>query len=462
MSQDSKNTSSPSRSTRRNFLKKTSGTAVTAGVMPYFAWANPSFANDEKNDRPNVGCIGLGSMGTGDARNHKHFANIVALCDVDSRHAEQANADEKIGEGKCDVYKDYRKILDRNDIDVVSIVTPDHWHVKIAVEALESGKHVFCQKPVTLTLEENKLIRAACKKHKDKIFFVGTQQRSSKNLFLRAVNMVRKGLLGDIKKIKVGINGGPKAGPFPVKEPPQELDWNMWLGQAPKVDYREKRCHYQFRWWYEYSGGKFTDWGAHHVDIASWAIGMDKDGMGPVEIDGTDANHPVEFKDGFPVRDDTFNTSHDYSVICKFENGIEMDVTSRGDNGILFEGSKGRIFVNRQKIVGKPIEENWDEGKFSQQDLVNFYKGKAFEGHKKNFYRCIREGGLPVSDVFTHVQAMSTCHLAAIAARLGRVIKWDPKSETIIDDEQAASFMKRERREGFGIPNVAEPVGAES
>ena len=445
--------------TRRNFLRTSTAVSGAAATMPYFAWSQPAFANHSKNDRPTVGCIGVGSMGTGDARHHNRFADIVAVCDVDMRHAERAKADKNIGKEKADVYKDYRKILERDDIDVVSIVTPDHWHVKIAIEALEAGKHVFCQKPLTLTLEENRLIRMACKKHSDKVFLVGTQQRSSRGRFMRAVNMVQKGLIGDLKSIKVGINGGPQGGPFPVVEPPKELDWDMWLGQAPKVDYREKRCHYQFRWWYEYSGGKFTDWGAHHVDIATWAMGYDKEGMGPTEIDGTDSNHPVEMKDGYPVVDDCYNTSHDYSVKCKFDNGVVMDVTSRGDNGILFEGTKGRFFVNRGKITGKPIEEKWDEGQFTDEDCMNLYKGKKHGDHKGNFYQCIREGGLPVSDVFTHVQAMNTCHLAAIAARLKRVIKWDPKSEKIVGDEQAASMVARKQREGFEIPNVAQPVG---
>ena len=226
----------------------------------------------------------------------------LAVCDVDSRHADRAKNHEHIGKGKADAYSDYRRVLERDDIDVVSVVTPDHWHVKIAIEALQAGKHVFCQKPLTLTLEENQLIRNACKAHPEQVFFIGTQQRSDRNKFLRAVNMVQKGLLGDIKNITVGINGSPTGGPFPVAEVPKELDWNFWLGQAPEVEYRQKRCHYEFRWWYEYSGGKFTDWGAHHVDIATWAIGQSGDGQGPVEIDGTDAKHPVPYKDGYRDR----------------------------------------------------------------------------------------------------------------------------------------------------------------
>jgi predicted dehydrogenase len=439
---------------RREFLKATAASAAAGVAVPYFTWSQQAFANQAKNDRPRIGCVGVGSMGSGDASQHSHFGDILAVCDVDANHAEKARNAENIGKGKADAYGDYRKVLERKDIDVVSVVTPDHWHVKIAIEALQSGKHVFCQKPLTLTLEENQLIRNACKKYDKQVFFVGTQQRSDRNLFLRAINIVQKGLLGDIKTITVGINGGDVGGPFKKTTPPPELDWNMWLGQAPKVDYIKERCHYQFRWWYEYSGGKFTDWGAHHVDIATWAIGADKQGMGPVEIDGTDAKHPVPYKDGYPTVDDSYNTSHDFAVKCKYASGVEMIITSRGDNGVLFEGTKGRIFVNRGKITGKPIEEKWDDGKYTDDDVVKLYKGKPYEGHKENFFRCIREGGLPVSDVYSHVQAMATCHLAAIAARLGRAIKWDPQAEKFVGDEQAAALFARKRREGFEIPNV--------
>ena len=176
--------------------------------------------------------------------------------------------------------------------------------------------------------------------------------------------------------------------------------------------------------------------------------------MGPIAIDGADAKHPIPLKDGYPTVDDCYYTAYDFAVKCQFASGIEMIVTSRGDNGILFEGSKGRIFVNRDKITGKPIEERWDKGRFGPEDLVRFYKGKPFESHKRNFYRCLREGGLPVSDVFSHVQAMHTCHLCAIAARLGRVIHWDPKAEKITGDDQAAAFFARRQRPGFEIPRM--------
>lgn len=434
---------------RRDFVKHAAAAAAGMAAVPYFHWTQPAFANRMANDRPRIGCIGVGSMGVGDAIEHARFGDIVAVCDVDRQRVEAAQQDERIGQGKADAYGDYRQVLDRSDVDIVSIVTPDHWHVKIALEALAAGKHVFCQKPLTLTIEENQLIRRACDQHKNLVFFIGTQQRAQRDQFLRAINMVHKGLLGPIKKVTVGINGSPTGGPFPVEEPPAHLDWNGWLGPAPLVPYREKRCHYEFRWWYEYSGGKFTDWGAHHVDVAQWALHENSLGTGPVEIDGTDAKHPVEFVDGYPQVDDCYNTSHDFEIKCRFASGVLMVIDSRSDNGVLFEGEKGRIFVNRSKITGRPIEENWDEGQFGEDDLKTLYKGKPFEGHKANFYRCIAEGGYPVSDVYSHLQVMNTCHLAAIAARLGRVIKWDPRTEKIIGDEQAASFMSRQPREGF-------------
>lgn len=441
-------------SNRRGFLK-TTATATAAAAIPYFRTSTSVFANHSANDRPRMGCIGMGGMGSGDAKGHANFADILAVCDVDRKHSEQAKHDEQIGQGKADAYEDYRRILEREDIDVVSIATPDHWHVKIAIEALEAGKHVFCQKPLTLTLEENQLIRQACHKHQQKVFFIGTQQRSDRNKFLRAVNFVQKGLLGDIKNITVGINGGDVGGPFKRSEVPEHLNWDMWLGQAPKVDYIRERCHGSFRWWYEYSGGKFTDWGAHHVDIATWAIQQNGPGMGPTKIDGTDAKHPVPYVDGYATKDDCYNSAHDYAVQCQFAGDVNMTITSRGDNGILFEGTKGRIFVNRQRITGKPIEEEWDKGEFTEDDLARLYQGKPHEGHKANFFRCLRDGGLPVSDVFTHVQAMATCHLAAIASRLNRVIEWDPVKETIVGDEQAAGFFSRKQRAGFEIPKVS-------
>jgi len=440
------------KNTRRDFLKKSAVTAAAAA--PFMALPRPALSQDSANDRLRIGCIGVGGMGRGDANGHSRFGDIVSVCDVDRAQADRCVASGSVNRTNPEIVEDYRKVIDRDDIDVVSVVTPDHWHVKICIEALMAGKHVFCQKPLTLTLEENQLIRNACKKYNDRVFFIGTQQRSDRNKFLRAINMVQQGLLGDIKTITVGINGGPGGGPFAKTDPPSTLNWDAWLGQAPKVDYIPQRCHGNFRWWYEYSGGKFTDWGAHHIDIALWAMSLTGEGQGPTEFDGTDAKHPCPYEGGHATVDNYYNTANDYAVHCKLPTGTTMTVTSRGDNGIMFEGTKGRIFVNRGKIVGQPIEENWDEGKYTEEEQSALYKGKPCEGHKNNFYRCIAEGGLPVSDVYSHVQVMNSCHLCAIAARLGRIVRWDPKAEKIIGDAEAATFFAREQRAGYEIKRV--------
>jgi predicted dehydrogenase len=442
-----------SQSSRRNFLKRSAQTTAAVASVPYWSWSENTLAANSQ-DRMKIGCIGLGGMGTGDAHDHNRYGDIVAVCDVDANHRERARNDAKIGKGKAESFEDYRKVLDNKEIEVVSIVTPDHWHTKIAIEALQAGKHVFCQKPLTLTLAENLAIRAACKANPKLVFFIGTQQRSDRRLFMRAVNLVHQGLLGDIKKITCGINGSPTGGPFAKAAPPANLNWDMWLGQAPKVDYIQQRCHNDFRWWYEYSGGKFTDWGAHHIDIALWATKMTEQGSGPVEVDGTDCKHPVEMKDGQTLADDRFNTSNDFNIIHTFANGMEIHVTSRGDNGLLIEGSKGRIFVNRERITGKPIEEQWDKEVYGDEQLQALYKGKPHEGHKANFYRCIREGGLPVSDVYSHLQTMNLCHLSAISGRLARKIRWNAATEKIEGDELAASMQARAQRAGFEIPKV--------
>ncbi|MDO4586908.1 MAG: Gfo/Idh/MocA family oxidoreductase [Planctomycetia bacterium] len=442
---------------RRSFLGKLSLLAPFSSLTPYYFSSPSTFlaANQSANDRFSIGFIGCGGMGWGDVHELANFGNIVALCDVDDQRTARYKNDEKLCPKQQDVLvsRDYRKVLDRNDIEIIGISTCDHWHTKIAVEALLAGKHVFCQKPLTLTIEENQLIRKAVEKT-GKQFLVGTQQRTDRNYFMVATAMIRKGLLGDIQKINVYLNKGKPQGPFQTATPPDSFDWNQWLGQAPEVDYIPQRTHGTFRYWLDYSGGLLTDWGAHHVDCAQWAVGEDQIGCGPVEIDGTDCSHssPLDEK-GYPVENNRFNTAIDFNIKCQFASGLKMNVQTSDDNGILFEGTEGRIFVNRGKISGKPIEDNLHK-QITEDDLVALNHGKPVEWTKQNFVRCIQEGGLPSSDVFSHTISMNTCHLCVIAGRLKRVIQWNPQTETIIGDEQAAAFLSRPQRKGFELPKV--------
>ena len=444
----------PNECTRRSFLKTSS--ALSLAMFSTFSPLQQGYSADSPNERFKIGFIGCGGMGSWDAHEMSLFGDVVALCDVDLNHAEACCNNEGVvrKESECFVTQDYRKLLERNDIEVVGIATPDHWHVKIAIEALLAGKHVFCQKPLTLTIEENKLIRNAVKKT-NKVFQVGTQQRLMKDHFMLSTLMVRKGLLGDIKRIVVYLDTGPKGGPFETAPVPDSLDWNMFLGQAPYVEYRRERAAGTFRYWYEYSGGQFTDWGAHHIDCALWAVDQLGPGRGVVEVDGKNVVHasPLDEK-GYPKFDDRYSTAVNFNIVMKFANGVELVVQDKPRaNGIIFEGTDGRIFVDRGRVTGKPIEEN-RQNALKEEDFVALNKDKPIENHKANFFRCIREGGLPASDVYTHTYAMTVCHLCGIAARLGRTIKWDTEKETIVGDDEAAAFMSRKQREGFEIPVV--------
>ncbi|MGP0068738.1 MAG: Gfo/Idh/MocA family protein [Isosphaeraceae bacterium] len=437
---------------RRDFLRVA---ATSPALLPFFMPFGRSMAEEmqAKNDRPRLGLIGAGGQGSGDARGASTYGDFLAVCDVDKTHAERAKADRRIGKGKADIYGDYRKLLDRKDIDAVIIGTPDHWHTRICIDALRAGKDVYCEKPMTLTIDEGKKLGQVVKET-GRVVQVGTQQRSDHNrVFLLAVAMVRAGRIGKVRKVTAAIGGGPTGGPFPVAKTPAVLDWDMWLGQAPKVEYREKRCHSDFRWWYEYSGGKLTDWGAHHVDIGQWAIGMEN--SGPTGIEVVKGKLPVEFKGGYPTVDDRFNTTTEFIVRAMFANGVTLEIRDDTENGVTFEGERRgqKIFVTRDRIdlQGGAVDALY-KNPVPESMLHELRKGKKVDGHMANFFECIRDRSVPVSDVWTHHRALTTCHLANIAIRLGRhKLTWDPAKEEIVGDSEANAWQARPQRAGYEV-----------
>jgi len=394
------------------------------------------------------------------------FANAVALCEVDRAHLDAAADSSKSKnagkgfKGDISLHEDYREVLHNQDIDVVTIVTPDHWHTKIAIEAMKAGKDVYCEKPLTLTIEEGKQICQVARET-GRVFQVGTQQRTEMNQrFLKAIAIARAGRLGKVKKITCVINGVSPSGPIPAVEPPATLNWDMWLGQAPMTEYRFKQddskwgksnCHYEFRWWYQYSGGKMTDWGAHHVDIAQWLIDQTGDGQGPISIEPVMVEHPVPLDShGNPTKDDQYNVATKFLVRCTFPNDVVVDIASEGRNGLLIEGTQGRIFVSRGDLEGSPVED-LEKNPLPKDAIEAIYNGKRPTSHMANFFECVDSRKLPISDVFSHHRSLTTCHLANIAVRLGRTIKWDPAAEQIIGDDQARSMQGRKQREGYEI-----------
>lgn len=458
-----------SRQNRRDFLKN-SAAAVAAGSMPYWFTSESARAFNSASERPVVGCIGTGSRWNAVGSQAMNFADCAAVCDVDAAHAGDAYQkvrgiqQRKGRDREVAVYEDYRKVLDRDDIDLVTVVTPDHWHTKIAVEAMRAGKDVYCEKPLTLTIQEGKQI-AKVLEETGRVFQVGTQQRSEYGQkFLKAVALAHHGRVPDLKRVTCAIGGAPTSGPIPKKNAPAHLDWDKWLGQTPEVDYRyeeggrwgKSRCHYEFRWWYEYSGGKLTDWGAHHVDIAQWAIQQNGPGQGPTTIEPVMAEHPVELKDGHPVEKDRYNTATKFLIRVAFPNGIEMHIRHSAQedlgfgNGIMFQGTETRYLVNRGKLVGAPVED-LKKNPLPEDALVKLYKGKKPGRHMGNFMECVKTREQPISDVHTHHRALTTCHLANIAIRLGRKLEWDAEKQQIVGDEEANGWLAREQRKGYEI-----------
>ena len=448
---------------RRGFLK---AGAFAAGAAIGTGRTGRALGFVAANDRPKIGAIGTGSRwchkatglkgSYGSAPSFLPFGDYVAVCDADEYRRGLAGELVKEWCGKApDVSGDYRGILDSDDIDIVHISTPDHWHAKIAIEAMRAGKDVYCEKPMTLTIEEGQKMVETCRKT-GRVVQIGTQQRSELS-FIKAIALIRDGRIGTVKKATCSIGGAFASPKIPVADAPKGLDWNLWSGPVPMVPYRSlaadhgetkswSRGHYEFRWWYEYSGGKLTDWGAHHVDIASWAMG--KSDTGPVSIDPVMVKHPVEFKDGFPVDDSQYNTATEFLIRTKFADGLEIEIRHDGDNGIVFEGTEGNIFVSRGQLKGKAVDE-LKTRPLPDGALEKVYKDSPLVDHTKNFFDCVVSRKEPISDVSSHHRSLTICHLAGIAARLGRPLRWDPSRETIVDDSQAQGFVARERRKGF-------------
>jgi predicted dehydrogenase len=456
---------------RREFVKTSAGLMAGAAIVPYF-FSGPRALGGEvksKNDRLKLGLIGAGGMGLGNMNAAQNWCDVVAICDVDFDRVSRAN--KSFGKYRADTYHDYRALLERDDLDAIHIATPDHWHTKSLVEAMLAGHDVYCEKPLTLTIDEGKLLRKVVKET-GRIVQVGTQQRSTFNLFVKAIAMVAEGRVGKIKKLQAAIGPAPQSAAIPVAEVPGTFDWERWIGPAPMTDYRflresyqdkkskETRTrnltngHFEFRWWYDFSGGKLTDWGAHHVDIAMWALEANGQSSAPISIGG-EATHPVEFKEGFPMQTDRYNTATKFNLKALFPGDVELTIRHDTANGVLIEGDQGRIFVNRGKLAGKPVED-LKENPLPEGAIEKVYKGLPIEhnerkAHWSNFFHCCRERREPISDIDSHMRALNVCHLAGIAARLGRTIKWDGQTEQIVDDEQANSFVARPYRKGYEI-----------
>ena len=413
--------------TRRSFLGQV---GASAGVAAAFPRAARLARGRSANERIGLGIIGVGGLGGG---NHHlgrvvHMADfeLLAVCDVDRGHIEKATKKAASAGVHVQGYRDYRQLLARKDIDAVIIATPDHWHALTAVHACQAGKDVYCEKPLSLTVAEGRAMSNAARRY-GRVFQTGTQQRSDWR-FRWAAELVRNGKLGKLRSVDVVIGKGPVSELVPNAPVPSGLDWDFWLGPAPKVAYNPKRCHYLFRWFYDYSGGRVTDWGAHHHDIVQWALGTELSGPRHVHASGV---WPAE---------NFFETAVDFDIEYRYANGVVVHTTGRGKNGITFHGSRGELFVRRGGIRATP-EEILDDKVGTMP--IRLY---ASDNHHQNFADCVRSRSKPISDVELSHRSASMCHIGNISMRLDRALEWDATAERFRHDEMANRLLAKPMR----------------
>ena len=470
---------------RRGFMHRSLAGLTAAGLPLWYAREVHGADEAQKaagakapaaNGKLNVGWVGIGSPQSrafqiyGTTRGFKQLAH-VGVCDVDARHVKRAHEMLKKDGHEAETYEDYRKLCARKDVDVVVVATPDHWHALAAIEALRNGKDVYCEKPLTLTIEEALALMKVVQET-GKVLQTGSQQRTEMPQFRLAADVVRAGRLGKIKTIECRIGGNPTSGPIKEAPVPEGLNWDFWLGPTAKVPYRyendgKTNCHYQFRWFYEYSGGKMTDWGAHHLDIAQWMLGMD--GSGPTAVEVIDAAEPHKGTDGYNCHP-TFKVRYTYpggtEVIAMDGRGTDvkglvradgkeptrrrrvketvtakegdkevkkevdrfveepMGPLSGGENGVLVIGENGTLFVSRgtilasdPKILSEPLT----------KDDPKLYPTRPTH-HFGDFLDGVKTRRKPICNEIIGGGSVIVCHLGVIALRTGQKYTWDPKA----------------------------------
>ncbi len=397
------------------------------------------------NDQPAIALVGCGGMGRGDAKNASRFGRVVALCDVDE--ARIAEAKKLFPDATA--YKDFRKVMERDDIHVVICGTVDHWHTLVSLAAMRAGKDVYCEKPLTRTVEDGKQLVRAVGKTK-RVLQTGSQQRSDKD-FRLACELVRNGRIGKLQHITTILPAGKREGPFQTSVVPPSLDWNFWQGPTPDVAYVKERCHFSFRYWYEYSGGTLTDWGAHHNDIALWGGGLER--TGPVSVEGKALSEPIP---------GGYSAIADYKIEYVYANGVAHTCESTPDNnvsggvvnpdgklhGTRFEGTNGWIWVTRGKINASAPEILTDP---LPSSAIRLY---VSDDHMGNFFDCVRSRKQPICEAEIGHRSASVCHLGAISLRLGRKLKWDPKREQFVGDKEANTFLELKMRKPWSYDSV--------
>jgi myo-inositol 2-dehydrogenase / D-chiro-inositol 1-dehydrogenase len=419
---------------RRNFIKSSLAACTFPLIVPPTVFGNGAVSPSNKIT---LGMIGTGSHGVSVNLNSflaQPDVQVVAVCDVDRHFMENAKqlVDKKYGNRDCQMYDDFRDILARPDIDAVMISTPDHWHVPISIMAIKAGKDVQCEKP-TLTLQEGRELVKTVEKY-GAVYQTSTEDRSV-GVYHRMAELVRNGRIGKLHTVKVklwsgirvqdGYSGDQK--PQPV---PEHFNYDMWLGPAPDAPYTPGRCHFNFRWIYDYSGGMLTDWGAHLLDTFQW--GADVETTGPIEIDG---------KGEFP-KSGLYDTALEYNIDYLYKNGIKLNIES-GACSIHFYGSDG--WVGNTGWRG-PLEASSSSIYHSKIGPNEVQLDTCFQGEHRNFIDCVKTRKQPYFPAEIGHRCCSLLHLGNISMKLGRKLYWDPDKEEFLNDDAANRKRSREMR----------------
>jgi len=427
-----------SRISRRAFMKQGAAAGAIAAIPTIIpATALGQSHRPAPGDRIVMACIGVGSQGTGNMTTflRKQEVQIVAVCDVDRDHLMRAKrtVDTVYGNSDCRTYSDFRELFNREDLDAISLAVPDQWHAIPAIMAAQAGLDIYGEKPLSRTIRESRAICDAVHRY-GRIWQTCSWQRSRSN-FRHACELVRNGRIGRVRFVEVGLPTGSATGVHKTMPVPAELDWDLWLGPAPWREYCEfgaNRCHWDWRWILDFSGGQLTDWAGHHIDIAHWGLGFDE--TGPVEISGK-GTYPAE---------GLWDAPTDYRFTCRYEGDVTIDVgsTSRiGFMGAKWHGDDGWIHVNRSGMWSS------DPGLLRYEEIgpgdIRLYESND---HIQNFIDCVKTRQQTIAPVESACRSVSVGHLGEIAMLTGRTIHWNPETEMIIGDPGASALLGRSYR----------------
>jgi len=435
---------------RRAFLK-----SASIGIATPYIISSSALGRDGRpapSNRLTLGLIGLGSMGM---RHVKGFlqeddCEIIAVCDVDASRLNAAakEVNKHYDNEDCARYKDFREVISRDDVDALCIAVPDHWHSVPAIEGIRAGKDIYGEKPLALTISEGRAMVEAAHRY-NCVWQTGSWQRSTAH-FRFGCELVRNQRIGTLQRVDVGMGGGFNPGggkptvnriePQAIMSIPEGFDYDMWLGPAPRASYTEKRCHWNFRWNMDYSGGQVTDWGGHHIDIAHWGMGCDE--TGPVKVAGT----------GIFPEDGLWDAAVDYDFECTYENGVRLRVASNNHcpQGVRFIGDKGWVHITRNNLDANP--KRLLKEKIGPEEIhLARPSGDHRQGHRRDFLDCVKSRAQTIVPIDVGHRSITVAHLGNIAMILGREIHWDPKREQIINDPEASRMLGRSMRSPWCI-----------